>query len=191
MQNKQGRSKEAEEPALRRTASSRIGEKVFINASQKHSDINSKKSCFRFWTLDTWELCYLLPIRREGAQYPGLDFTFWRIRGGTQQVYQKLKKIQQNCVFLYFCKIVIHTMMRAFRWRSSAAGLSSHSRQSPTNSSPGRGRGAKVLVPWSLNSGRNRWIKSGLLFGVCCSGWPPFHQPLVRCPRTRRRQRLS
>ena len=80
--------------------------------------------------------------------------------------------------------------MRAFRWRSFAAGLSSHSRQSPTNSSPEWGRGAKVLVPWSPNSGRNRWVKSGLLCGVCCSGWPPFHQPLVRCPLTRRRQRL-
>ena len=42
MQNKQERSKEAQEPAIRRTASSGIGEKVFINASQKHSGITSK-----------------------------------------------------------------------------------------------------------------------------------------------------
>ena len=63
--------------------------------------------------------------------------------------------------------------MRAFRWRSSAAGLSSHSRQSPTNSSPGRGRGAKVLVPWSPNSGRNRWKNQVYFVVLVAQAGPP------------------
>ena len=63
--------------------------------------------------------------------------------------------------------------MRAFRWRSSAAGLSSHSRQSPTNSSPGRGRGAKVLVLWSPNSGRNRWKNQVYFVVLVAQAGPP------------------
>ena len=72
--------------------------------------------------------------------------------------------------------------MRAFRWRSSAAGLSSHSRQSPTNSSPGRGRGAKVLVPWSPNSGRNRWKNQVYCVVLVAQAGPPSTSPWSGAP---------